>query len=402
VTPGLATAIRPGAPSSAADRGLRVGIIADFAEEHWISMETAAEVLLTRFGLDDLRDIDATRLRPAMHRRLTRIPCLAAFRRADTADRVINRYWDYPRWLRRHRDHFDLFHIVDHTYAHLVLELPVGRTVVTVHDVDAFLPLVDPERTVSTLPRRFAARTLEGLRQAARIICVSDATRAELAGYHLVPLHRSTVVHNGVDPDFSPASDPVADAAVARLIGPVQPTVVDLVHCGTTIPRKRIDLLLQVLAAVRQRDTRVRLLKVGGALTLEQRGLAGQLHVDDAIVQLPFLDRRQLASVYRRARAAIITSDREGFCLPLVEALACGTAVVGSDIPVLREIGAGACAYAAVDDVPRWADSVIETLGTAALDAHARQRRLTRAAAFSWDRHAAAVAQVYRPLRLGR
>ena len=62
----------------------------------------------------------------------------------------------------------------------------------------------------------------------------------------------------------------------------------------------------------------------------------------DAIVVLPFVDRATLAAVYRRAALALLPSEREGFGLPLVEALACGTPVVASDIPVLREVGGDA------------------------------------------------------------
>ena len=54
---------------------------------------------------------------------------------------------------------------------------------------------------------------------------------------------------------------------------------------------------------------------------------------------LPFVDRPVLAALYRRASLVLLPSEREGFGLPLVEAMACGISVVASDLPVLREVG---------------------------------------------------------------
>ena len=62
------------------------------------------------------------------------------------ADRLLNRFVNYPRYLRQHASEFDVFHIVDHSYAQLVHELPAARTVVTCHDLDTFRCLLDPER----------------------------------------------------------------------------------------------------------------------------------------------------------------------------------------------------------------------------------------------------------------
>src|SRR5262249_58441189 len=96
------------------------------------------------------------------------------------ADRLLNRFWDYPRLLGRlaRRGGFDLFHLVDHSYAQLVLALPPGRVVVTCHDLDAFRCLLEPGREPRPAWfRAMARRTLGGLRRAAFIACDSEATR---------------------------------------------------------------------------------------------------------------------------------------------------------------------------------------------------------------------------------
>jgi glycosyltransferase involved in cell wall biosynthesis len=116
-------------------------------------------------------------------------------------------------------------------------------------------------------------------------------------------------------------------------------------------------------------------------------------------VELPFVDRTTLAAVYRRATLALLPSEREGFGLPLVEALACGTPVVASDIPVLREVGGSAASYCAVGDVSTWRDRIVALLGErdrAPAEWRARrQAGRARAAEFSWSRYTERVANLY-------
>ena len=101
-------------------------------------MDLVAEMLLLNLRTPEARLVDATELRPRMTRRLTRLPLVGRTATADTADRILNRVWDYPRWLRSRVGDFDLFHIIDHSYAHLATRLPAGRSLVSCHDLDAF------------------------------------------------------------------------------------------------------------------------------------------------------------------------------------------------------------------------------------------------------------------------
>ena len=115
---------------------------------------------------------------------------------------------------------------------------------------------------------------------------------------------------------------------------------------SSTIPRKRIDVLLEVFSSFASMHPDARLVRVGGALTREQQRARRAAGVADAIVQMPFLERPQLAALYRRASVVVLPSDREGFGLPVVEAMACGTPVMASDIPALREVGGTRRVYA--------------------------------------------------------
>ena len=133
-------------------------------------------------------------------------------------------------------------------------------------------------------------------------------------------------------------------------------------------------------------------------MTREQQRQAERLGVAGAIVQLPFLERPQLAAVYRRASVLVLPSDREGFGLPVVEAMACGTPVIASDIPALREVGGDAAIYCPPGDVRGWVDGLTQFERAMADPAVRDTRRaacLTWAAGFNWSRYAAAMAALY-------
>ena len=166
------------------------------------------------------------------------------------------------------------------------------------------------------------------------------------------------MIPNGVHPSFSDQSNPVSTLEVERLLGPVEAKGIELLHVGSTIPRKRIDVLLKVFAKVRESYPNARLIRVGGELTAEQAALAKNLGVTETIFSLPRLEVETVAAVYRRADLVLLPSEREGFGLPVVESLACGTPVVSSELPVLREVGAEVVTYAPVGDIEAWAAAV--------------------------------------------
>ncbi len=117
---------------------LRVALLADYLEEGWPSMDLVADMLYDRLQREHGATIAAALVRPQMRRRVARLPGSGSTPLLQGIDRVTNRLWDYPRLMAGLDASFDLFHIVDHSYAHLAHELAPGRTVVTCHDLDAF------------------------------------------------------------------------------------------------------------------------------------------------------------------------------------------------------------------------------------------------------------------------
>ena len=255
-----------------------------------------------------------------------------------------------------------------------------GPVVVTIHDA---APMLFPE----TYPRRGRWFHETGMRAAARradlVIAPSQAAADEIVELSDVPAERIRVVHQGVD-QHEADDDAVRDARRALGLGDV-PYVL---WVGTLEPRKNVGALVAAFEAVVAAGLPHDLVLVGStgwrdtadAIRGPVQELGARIHLtgrvsDDA-----------LRALYRGADVAAQPSVHEGFGLPVLEAMAQGTAVVCSDIPVLREVAGDAGTYVAARDVDAWGDALVGL----ARDDEARDRLAARgrqrAKAFTWDR----------------
>jgi glycosyltransferase involved in cell wall biosynthesis len=375
---------------------VRVGVCPDFREEGWPSMNRVADALVEHLERDHSGAIAASLVAPPFKRRATRV---SSGQIAMNFDRGVNRLWDYPRSVGDLQSAYDVFHVVDHSYSQLVQRLPPSRTVVTCHDLDTFRSLLEPEKEQrSVLFKTMTRHILNGFRRAACVTCDTAAVRDELVGHGVIAHDRIVVVPIGVGDAFSPAADSDADAETSRLVG-ASSGATQILHVGSTVPRKRIDVLLRIFAGVLHAVPDAHLVRIGGAFTPEQQRLAEELGVARRISVLPTLDDRRLAAAYRRAALVLLPSAREGFGLPVLEAMRCGTPVVASDIPVLREVGGGAAEHCPVDDVDAWVSQSVRLLHERATDPDRWNERRARgrawASRFSWAAFGDAMTAIY-------
>ncbi len=373
-------------------RPLRLALLPDFREENWPSMDLCADMLRDR--LETESDTEVSCLCPEFRRRLGAIRVLGRRGWAINADRFLNRHWDYPRYLREKLTGYDAFHICDHSYAQLALGLPADRTGVFCYDLDAFRSLLQPVLE----PRPFwyrwmMQRVLRGMRRAAVVFHATFAVREEILSHGLVPAEKLVYAPLGHAEEFTaePARNAHADRILASLPGPY------LLHVGSCIARKRIDLLLELFALLRQAHPHFHLIKVGGVWTEAHQELIHRHQMGAAITHVTDISRSTLACLYRHAEMALLPSEAEGFGLPIVEALACGTRVLASDLAVLREVGGDAVNYAAVGALAAWRDMALRLLAET-VSAADRDRRLQRAQLCSWAQHARIIADAYRGL----
>jgi glycosyltransferase involved in cell wall biosynthesis len=373
---------------------VRVAILADMIEERWPSMDLVADVLMRELPRQDAHPIAPRLIRPTL------LPVIRRVRRGPdgagaTADRVFNRFWLYRRALLGLGRHCDVFHIVDHSYAHLALALPPDRTIVTCHDTDTFRGFMTGEPIETGLPRVLVLRLGAGLRRAGLVACPTRATADEVIAFGLTEPGRVVLA-----PYAAEAADITAhDSRMASDLLASSAPHIDVLHVGSTIPRKRLDLLLEVFARVAARYPAARLVRVGGSFTPEQDALAARLGIAGRVLVLPFLPRGTLQAVYRRSALLLLTSDREGFGLPVVEAMAAGLPVLARGLPVLREVAGAAAVFVDSTDPREWAQAAGLLLHERDSSPEAWSARCeaarARAHQFSWQAYAAQMARLY-------
>src|SRR5262245_10489857 len=365
-------------------------------------MDRVAAMLHAHVQAHHAEAIDARCVCPPFLHAATRLPLAGGSHAAFNVDRFLNRFWRYPRHVERLAGGFDLFHVVDHSYAHLVHSLPPARTVVTCHDLDAFRSVLAPvDEKRSGAFQTMTREILTGLQRAARVICDTASIRDELLTRGLIAPERLVVIPLGVDRVFFTSHDEAADRNAARVV-PLPADAVEILHVGTTAERKRIDVLLHVVVALSREMPGVRLTRVGEPLTPPQARLVRDAGITERVTVVSDVDEATLAALYRRAALVLQPSSREGFGLPVIEAMACGTPVVASDLPPLREIGGDAVEYCGIGDIAQWQTTVArllaeqrhEPLGWAERCARARRQ----AERFTWNNFAAAMTDIYSTL----
>ncbi|MEH1847912.1 MAG: glycosyltransferase family 1 protein [Nostoc sp.] len=372
---------------------MRLAIICDYPEENWHSMDLCAQMLLKHLHAEHTAPIQAIQVCPKFNWRCQKIPRLGKKHFAYNADRLINRFGDYPYYLHKRVKDFDFYHIADHSYAHLAHILPPERTGIYCHDIDAFRSLLEPMKEPRAgWYKAMSRRILRGLQSCAVVFYSTAEVKRQIEHYQLVESSRLVYTPLGIASEFSitPEKVSIADEEILKQIGETP----FLLHVGSCIPRKRIDILLQVFAQLQAIHPQLQLVKVSGEWTPIQHQQIAQLNIKNSITHLQNLQRTTIAALYRRASAVLLTSEAEGFGLPVIEALACGVIAVVSDIPVLREVGQEAAIYCPTTDVSAWVKTVEQLLlnPTSAPDINLR---LNQANKYSWSAHAQIIAQSY-------
>ena len=280
----------------------------------------------------------------------------------------------------------ELFHATEH----LLLPLRSIPTVLTVHDL-IFRHLPAHHKPLN----RWYLNLVMPLycQRATHIIAVSECTRRDLVtAYDLAP-EKITVVHEAAASHFHPQSPEVIAAVRSRCGLPDR----YLLFVGTIEPRKNLACLLSVFETIHAEGLSDGLVIVGrrGWLYDEFFARLERSPVRDAVSFPGYVLDEDLPAIYGGSQGLVFPSVYEGFGLPVLEAMACGTPVAASNASSLPEIGGDAALYADPLDVEGMTEAVRRLLCDAELREHLRARGLERAAQFSWERAAARTRAVY-------
>lgn len=302
---------------------------------------------------------------------------------AGRIHRAWKKYAEYPIRVRL-AGRADVVHVLDHAFAHLLRFAPRSRRkIVTVHDL---APLADGTLSPAQLVR--FRRTLAWLNDADLLLPVSEFTGRVLKSF-LTAKPRMAVLPMGVN---------VAAFATPRALPSTitLPPIPRLLSIGSTLARKNLGVLPDILAPVVRALGPVALLRVGAPLPEDLRRRIEAIVSPANLFEFGAAPENDLVSIYQNADALVFPSTLEGFGLPLIEAMAAGCPVVTSNAASLPEVGGDAVLYFPPDDPSAAGAQLVQLLGDPALRDRLIAAGRGRAAGLSWERHTASLAALYR------
>ena len=293
-------------------------------------------------------------------------------------------------------------HFTEETLATLLRFSNFERTIVTVHDISPDW-LVDRSVLGSyryPIYRLFHRLSLAGLREADLIITDTQHIKEQLVAAIGYDERRIVVIPLGVAHDlFRPQSAPPAALNALGLDGD-RPYIL---HVGTDAPRKNVPGVIKAFAQVNRRMPNLLLVKVGKPAWMTEhqkvQDLIRELDLESSFVAIGHVSDEDLAVLYNGATLLVYPSFYEGFGLPVLEAMACGTPVITSNTSCLPEVAGNAAITVDPYDVEALAGAMHRVLADADLQQDLRRRGLERAAGFTWERTAQETVQVYREVQ---
>jgi glycosyltransferase involved in cell wall biosynthesis len=227
------------------------------------------------------------------------------------------------------------------------------------------------------------------IQRADAIIAVSERTKQDLVARLGVDRLRITVVHHGVEDDFH-VIDPVQVTSRLQTLGVSGRYILSV---GTLEPRKNYPLLLCALALLPKPISLV----IAGRPGWKYKTIlaeAMRLRLGDRIRFMQYVSADDLVALYNGALFSVMPSVYEGFGLPVIQAMACGTPVLASNCSSLPEVGSDAAAYFESGSVESLRAEMLRLIENPGLRQDLRARGLVRARQFKWEDTARAVLRV--------
>lgn len=287
----------------------------------------------------------------------------------------------------------DIFHATDFVLA----PCTARRKVLTIHDL-AFL--FHPDAAMPSLHRYLNVVTPRSVKRADHIIADSHNTAKDLHEQWRTPQEQISVVQGAVDHDhFRPVSDLAQQQAVRQRYGiGERPFILGLSRLE---PRKNFSRLIHAFHAVRESAPIPHRLVIGGGkgwLYDEIFATVQRLGLEKEVLFPGFIANEDLPALYSAADFFAYPSLYEGFGLPIVEALACGTPVLTGDNSCLPEAGGPGALYVDVQDMDSIAAGLSRLCEDSDLREELRQKGMAHAARFTWSRSARQLQAVYEAL----
>jgi glycosyltransferase involved in cell wall biosynthesis len=269
-----------------------------------------------------------------------------------------------------------------------------GRLIVTIHDL---IHVDFPEYAASLSSRIYARPMLKLAASKARhIIADSEFTKSQIVEYLGASSGKITVVLLGVEAQFNERPHQEAVDRISKGLGVARPY---LLFVSNLKPHKNLEALLKAITIMRGRKRLDHMLVVLGD-DRRWRDATGQrvaeLGLSEHVRIVPHVDSELLPWLYAGAEAFVMPSLIEGFGLPVLEAMACGTPVICSRAASLPEVGGDAVMYFDPHSPEELAAAIEKVLSSSDLQSEMKRKGLARAKLFSWEECARKHLEIYR------
>ncbi|HUN23132.1 MAG TPA: glycosyltransferase family 1 protein [Anaerolineales bacterium] len=289
----------------------------------------------------------------------------------------------------------DLYHSPDFTLPPVLGKIP---TLLTVHDLSF---VRDPASAAPGLRAYLNQVVPRSVARATHILADSQATKDDLIALYNTPHDKVTVLYSGVTADFTPVQDPARLQAVRAKYGLGEAPFALAV--STLQPRKNFTRLIQAFdQALRHQPANLVICGGKGWLYDEIFAEVQARGLGERVLFPGFVADEDLPALYSAARLFAYPSLYEGFGLPLLEAMACGSVVLTSQANCLPEVAGNAAYLADPLDVNALADALHRLWHEDHLRAQLRQAGFARARQFRWQASAAQLVGIYRELAASR
>jgi len=272
------------------------------------------------------------------------------------------------------------------------------RYLVTIHDLAPFLL----PHSLPFIRRIYYKRAfVNSIRQADQIIVVSESLKTDLIKTLVVPEEKIKVIYNGIDESFRPVTDNVILSRGREKYHLPSSFILTL---GVLEPKKNIERLLLAYADLKKSLPNLPKLVIGGSreygwMNSRVFQLAKNLALDDEVIFTGMIEHEDLPAVYNLATLFVLPSLYEGFGLPVIEAMACGTPVITSNTSSLPEVAGNAAVLVNPYDVEKISQAIGQVLSNERLQKEMREKGIENAKRFSWERAANALLEIFEEIR---